>query len=43
MKKFVLVPDSFKGTMTSTEICELMERAIRRHFPEAVSYTHLVA
>lgn len=35
MKKFVLVPDSFKGTMTSTEICELMERAIRRHFPEA--------
>ena len=29
MKKYILVPDSFKGTMPSTEICQIMERAIR--------------
>lgn len=30
MSKYVLVPDSFKGTMTSREICEIMQRAIER-------------
>ena len=29
MKKYILVPDSFKGTMSSTEICQIMERTIR--------------
>ncbi|MDR1028120.1 MAG: glycerate kinase [Clostridiales Family XIII bacterium] len=33
--KFVLVPDSFKGTMRSTEICEIMSVAIRDSFPHA--------
>ncbi|MBC8569446.1 glycerate kinase family protein [Zongyangia hominis] len=35
MQKIVLIPDSFKGTMSSMEICALMEKAIRRHFPHA--------
>lgn len=33
MKKVLLVPDSFKGTMSSGEICEIMARAIRAHYP----------
>lgn len=35
MKKFVLIPDSFKGTMSSLEVCRIMEESIRRHFPQA--------
>lgn len=35
MKKIVLVPDSFKGTMSSTKICEVMTESINKHFPEA--------
>lgn len=34
MKKVILVPDSFKGTMSSIEICRCMEEAILRHFPD---------
>ncbi len=33
MKKVVLVPDSFKGTLSSVRICELCERKIHEHFP----------
>lgn len=35
MKKFILAPDSFKGTMSSLVICNIMEKAIRGHYPEA--------
>lgn len=28
MPKFVLIPDSFKGTMSSQEICDILERVI---------------
>ena len=35
MKKIILIPDSFKGTMSSSEICEIMASQINRHFPEA--------
>lgn len=35
MKKAVLIPDSFKGTMSSIEICGIMTKALRRHYPEA--------
>lgn len=35
MKKIILIPDSFKGTMSSGEICEIMAGQINRHFPEA--------
>ena len=35
MKKVVLIPDSFKGTMSSSEICAIMDGAIHRFYPEA--------
>lgn len=35
MKKFVLIPDSFKGTLSSTEICKITEQTLRRFEPDA--------
>ena len=35
MKKFVLVPDSFKGTLSSVEVCAIMEDEIKIRFPSA--------
>ena len=35
MKKFVVIPDSFKGTLTSKEVCEIMEASISKILPEA--------
>lgn len=35
MKKVMLIPDSFKGTMSSQEICSIMERVVHGHYPEA--------
>ena len=35
MNKIILIPDSFKGTMSSSEICEIMASQINRHFPKA--------
>lgn len=39
MKKAILIPDSFKGTLSSSEICEIMRGQIRERFPgcEAVA------
>jgi glycerate kinase len=36
MPKFILVPDSYKGTMSSTQVCAAMERGIRRVLPDAI-------
>ena len=33
MKKAILMPDSFKGTMSSSEICAIMKSEIIKHFP----------
>ncbi|MDR1061564.1 MAG: glycerate kinase, partial [Clostridiales bacterium] len=35
LERFVLIPDSFKGTMSSAEICGILADAIRESFPEA--------
>lgn len=35
MKKCIFIPDSFKGTMTSAEICSIMAQAVRTHEPQA--------
>jgi len=35
MKRFILIPDSFKGTMSSVEICGIMEKAILNNIPAA--------
>ena len=33
MKKAVLIPDSFKGTLSSTEICSIMKDRIHTYYP----------
>ncbi|NRO34507.1 Glycerate 2-kinase [Lactobacillus helveticus] len=33
--KFVLAPDSFKESMTAAEVCQAMEKGIRKAIPEA--------
>ncbi len=43
MPKFILVPDSFKGTMSSSEVCAAMARGIRRVMPEACIHALPVA
>lgn len=35
MKKIILIPDSFKGTMSSHEICETLKSTILTHCPKA--------
>ncbi len=35
MKTWILMPDSFKGTMSSAEICQCMRAQILRHIPDA--------
>jgi len=34
--RFVLAPDSYKGTMSATQVCEVMRRAILSEMPDAV-------
>jgi len=34
METILLIPDSFKGTLSSTQVCATMARAILRHRPE---------
>ena len=34
MKKVILIPDSFKGTMSSIEICSIMKEQIKKHYPK---------
>lgn len=31
MERYILVPDSFKGTMSSTEVCDIMAEQICKH------------
>ena len=35
MSKYILIPDSFKGSLSSAEICAIITREIRRLEPEA--------
>ena len=35
MKQILLVPDSFKGTLTSRQVCETMAEQLHLVFPEA--------
>lgn len=34
MKKCIIIPDSFKGTLSSAEICSAMSDAVLRHWPD---------
>jgi len=33
MKKIICIPDSFKGTMSSSQVCDIMESTIHKHLP----------
>ena len=35
MRKVVLAPDSFKGTMTAREVCEIWNNSVKKFFPQA--------
>ncbi|WP_195464473.1 glycerate kinase [Faecalispora jeddahensis] len=43
MNKFLLIPDSFKGTMSSMEICSLLEEKIQKYYPAAEIHSIPVA
>jgi glycerate 2-kinase len=43
MKKIICIPDSFKGTLSSTSVCEVMKNQIIHHLPECEVITIPVA
>ncbi len=43
MKNFILIPDSFKGTLSSREICNIMAKVIRKFIPDAKIHSIPVA
>jgi glycerate kinase len=34
MKKCIIAPDSFKGTMSAVDVCGIIENGLREHFPD---------
>ena len=38
MKKFILAPDSFKGTMSAQTVCSIWKETIRKHIPDSKIY-----
>lgn len=43
MDKFILIPDSFKGTLSSQTVCDIMAERIRAHYPNSDIYAIPVA
>ena len=43
MKNFLVLPDSFKGTLSSIEVCEIMQNAIKKQYVDAKVRTIPVA
>ncbi|MGN1117518.1 MAG: glycerate kinase [Acutalibacteraceae bacterium] len=43
MKKIVIVPDSFKGTLSSVEVCRLTEEVLRKKYDDIVCVSIPVA
>ncbi|MGI5959618.1 MAG: glycerate kinase [Massiliimalia sp.] len=43
MKKIILIPDSFKGTLSSSQVCAAMEEGIHRVFPTCETVTLPIA
>ena len=36
MKKAVIIPDSFKGTLSSKEVCELIEKSLKKKYEDII-------
>ena len=34
MKKIILIPDSFKGTVTASEFCTISQKVLKTYFPD---------
>ena len=43
MKKFVFIPDSFKGTLSSQKICDILTAKAKKHFPDVITVNIPVA
>ncbi len=43
MNKVIFIPDSFKGTMSSEEICSIMEKEVKKHYPKCETISIPVA
>lgn len=43
MRRFIIAPDSFKGTLSSKQICEIIKDSICLHYPQAKINTVPVA
>lgn len=43
IKRFILTPDSFKGTLSSQKICEIISKKISKIFPDSEIYSIPVA
>ncbi len=43
IKKIIIAPDSFKGTLSSLEVCEVIEKVCRKYFPDIEIVTLPVA
>ena len=43
MKKVLIIPDSFKGTLSSKQICEIISERAKAHYPDAEAVSIPVA
>lgn len=43
MNKVVIIPDSFKGTISSQKVCDITSQVIKQYYPEADVYSIPVA
>lgn len=43
MKKFIVIPDSYKGTLSSIQICNIMKKSILRQCPDSTVITIPIA
>lgn len=43
MKKVILIPDSFKGTLSSSQVCAAMAQAVHRVFPDCTALSLPIA
>lgn len=43
MKKCIIIPDSFKGTMSSVEVCEIIRTKVKEFYPDCDTITIPIA
>lgn len=43
MNKCIIIPDSFKGTLSAIQVCDIMKKSIKENFPECDIHTIPIA